>query len=544
MGLQVRLPLNGSLRNYGAANINMVPVNQSNLQFNNGLAGQGIKFIGTNINQAIHDSNKCQDLRYTDNFSWCLWVKDANVGSAELSFLFTVGRADGVPYGYGLEITAITGATAGQNDIQFSFRFGDANYAITASSSQWNFVAFTKSGASIKLYVNDTITEKTFSGTLPEYSNKEYPNYYRGLGIGCFRFSRNIYPGVGTINDFRIYDHCLSKYEIEDIKKGLFLHLPLDSMDCMDAIYSDDAETTTAANDTSINRYIATKANCRYKLVFDAKSSANLNGNQLFLKQYCTAMNVYRSDYARITVDTKTYYQRFEVDMIMPSAYPILQLGYRSTNDSNISTTVKNVRLYSMIDNISDISGYNNTAIPVGASNIDFVYDTGMAGRCMKTTGSSGLYISESSNITPNKFSYSLWIKPNSNTQTEKTLIAKGNSTKLQVSTNGLKVFAKFYDSNGNQVTVTKENALTVDSWCHIAVTYGTSFKLYINGVLAETKNNSQIAYENGVYCIGNLGGINGTNISNGFTGLIKNIRMYATELPQSYITYLYNSKK
>jgi hypothetical protein len=39
MGLQVRLPLNGSLRNYGAANINMVPVNQSNLQFDNGLAG-------------------------------------------------------------------------------------------------------------------------------------------------------------------------------------------------------------------------------------------------------------------------------------------------------------------------------------------------------------------------------------------------------------------------------------------------------------------------------------------------------------------------
>lgn len=63
----------------------------------------------------------------------------------------------------------------------------------------------------------------TFSGTVPEFTQS------LGLGLGCFYYSSGkIYPYYGSLNDFRIYDHCLSPFEIKEIAQGLILHYKLD----------------------------------------------------------------------------------------------------------------------------------------------------------------------------------------------------------------------------------------------------------------------------------------------------------------------------
>ena len=47
--------------------------------------------------------------------------------------------------------------------------------------------------------------------------------------MGYFHYTGNLYPYYGDMNDFRIYDECLSKEQIHQISQGLILHYPLNS---------------------------------------------------------------------------------------------------------------------------------------------------------------------------------------------------------------------------------------------------------------------------------------------------------------------------
>ena len=71
-------------------------------------------------------------------------------------------------------------------------------------------------------YKDGILYTTTSTISLPTYSDGN------GLGIGCFHYYYgNIYPYYGSLNDFRIYDHCLSPKEVKEIAKGLVLHYPL-----------------------------------------------------------------------------------------------------------------------------------------------------------------------------------------------------------------------------------------------------------------------------------------------------------------------------
>lgn len=151
-------------------------------------------------------------LNYTDNFSWCMWVKTAYTGTVQ-QYIFTNGRADAGGYGYGLRCDSTS---------QCKIWFGTSVWDVAVTGGVWTHLVFTKSGASIKIYKNGTLaTDTTFSGTLPTFSDGN------GLGVGCFHYTGNIYPCYGSVNDFRIYDHCLSAKEVKEISKGLCLHYKL-----------------------------------------------------------------------------------------------------------------------------------------------------------------------------------------------------------------------------------------------------------------------------------------------------------------------------
>ena len=49
------------------------------------------------------------------------------------------------------------------------------------------------------------------------------------MGLGYFHYTGYLYPYYGDMNDFRIYDECLSKEQIKEISRGLILHYPLNS---------------------------------------------------------------------------------------------------------------------------------------------------------------------------------------------------------------------------------------------------------------------------------------------------------------------------
>lgn len=209
MALQVWLPFTKDSTNQGLLKLSMSAATMDN----NGKLGKCAIFQNTNY--AVVDTSQNKTVHYTDNFSWCGWFNPNYSG--DINYAFTVGRADTGSYGYGLQIVNVSDAYV---------RFGTSNYTVSCPSGSWTHLCFVKSGTNIKIYKNGSIyTDTTFSGTMPTYSSSEAC----GLGVGCFYYSSGskIYSYSGKINDFRIYDHCLSPKEVKEISKGLVLHYPL-----------------------------------------------------------------------------------------------------------------------------------------------------------------------------------------------------------------------------------------------------------------------------------------------------------------------------
>lgn len=160
------------------------------------------------------------DLNYVANdFTVALWLtKNYSAKTESGMYAFTVGRADAGGWGYGLEVSSTTGIV---------FRFGNKGYTIPGvQDNTWNHLVFGRRGNAMFGYLNglDIFTDSALPGTLPSYSDGA------GLGIGCFHYaSGDIYPLIGAVSDFRIYDHALSKGEVYELSRGLIAHYPMNN---------------------------------------------------------------------------------------------------------------------------------------------------------------------------------------------------------------------------------------------------------------------------------------------------------------------------
>ena len=86
---------------------------------------------------------------------------------------------------------------------------------------QWYHLAFTYKAGTVCIY-KDGVLDKTYSTTY-------VPNFAGITHISIGRCTNNSgYQTNCNLNDFRIYDHCLSPMEVKQISQGLVLHYPLD----------------------------------------------------------------------------------------------------------------------------------------------------------------------------------------------------------------------------------------------------------------------------------------------------------------------------
>lgn len=229
MSLRVWLPLNGNTNNYGCDGISFTG---SPASYNGGKLGPASTFNGS-VGNVIYNNTTAYN--YTDNFSFCIWVYPIYTGSTA-QYAFTVGRADAGGYGYGLQVGSSSEVTV---------RFGNKGINVNCPSNEWHHIAMSVSGSNIYVYKDGSLYNTSTIGSLPTYSDGN------GVGLGCFHYSGNIYPYYGRINDFRIYDHCLSPREVKEISKGLMLHYPLDG----NGKSSDNLVTNTNTANTNIFGY-------------------------------------------------------------------------------------------------------------------------------------------------------------------------------------------------------------------------------------------------------------------------------------------------
>lgn len=212
MSLQVWLPLNGSLKNQGVSD---VTVNGGTID-NNGKLGKC--YLVTKTNPIIITQSISTTSEWTITF-WAKLPSSMNNATAwEVMFSFPTINAD-------------TGANGTSNINWASYHnvkiWDDANHQWfwAAPSTNFNYdqwhhwtIAHTANGNGVqgKIYIDGNLI-----GT---YNNTTHQMKIRP---GNITIGGGISTGGFYINDFRIYNHCLSPKEVKELSKGLVLHYPL-----------------------------------------------------------------------------------------------------------------------------------------------------------------------------------------------------------------------------------------------------------------------------------------------------------------------------
>lgn len=94
----------------------------------------------------------------------------------------------------------------------------------TIPQTTWVHLAFVYNFGTVMFYQNGVLKDTLV------YHEGATMNTHDTLCIGAdVKNGVNYYPGNCKINDFRVYDHCLTQQEIKEISKGLVLHYPLNS---------------------------------------------------------------------------------------------------------------------------------------------------------------------------------------------------------------------------------------------------------------------------------------------------------------------------
>lgn len=194
MSLQVWLPLNGSLNNQGLSEVTVT--NNGATVDSNGKIGSC--YLVNSDKQISFSSYPWMTMKPQYNFSCFFWVKGTTNG-----WLFACSAWE-----FKFRPDHIQVHLAG--DGQYP-----ARYTATFDTDTWYHLGFTWNGTEgkLRLYLNGNLVA---TSDVPSSASYDIASSF------------NIpFDGPRYINDFRLYDHCLSAKEVKEISKGLILHYKL-----------------------------------------------------------------------------------------------------------------------------------------------------------------------------------------------------------------------------------------------------------------------------------------------------------------------------
>ena len=218
MSLQIWLPLQGDLHNQGLSSITIKENEQTSIVDSNGKFGKCYSFsngqrIGFNIDPTHWNSSQV---------SMSCWIYPT-----EWTFTYTPPLTLSTTSSWKNTIGFCTSLTETNDKIYFIVSDGDNYKSVSISTTllplnTWSIITGTFDGNVLKIYINGI--EKN-SITLSSQFPIVWPN---AGGVGARSISPATSYFTGKVNDVRIYDHCLSPKEVEEIAKGLVLHYKLD----------------------------------------------------------------------------------------------------------------------------------------------------------------------------------------------------------------------------------------------------------------------------------------------------------------------------
>lgn len=207
MGLQIWLPLNGNLNNYG---LSLPFIENHGAQiYDYGKIGKCYKYANsyTVISSCLPEN--------PTEFSICAWVcLLPNFNKNNGCHLVSIGNNLRICIAKDTRFVQIITHNASRNS-------GSNALSSSIEENIWYHIAVTYKSGEIAIYING---EKDTIHTISQLTGIA-ENIYFSIGSYGNEYSNAL------INDYRIYNDCLSPRQVKEISKGLVCHYPLGEID-------------------------------------------------------------------------------------------------------------------------------------------------------------------------------------------------------------------------------------------------------------------------------------------------------------------------
>lgn len=303
MSLQVWLPLNGDLHNQGLKNYNLNMFRGTEVYDNNGKIGKCFYANGVNTIKIL---NIIPDFYNYSSYSLCAWFYiEAQNTTHSGSAIISAGNWNNQL----LNLAISDWSTDHYTRLRISGANWNTTYNYNFQINTWYHAVVSSDGNKTYAYINGQLIGNTAAGFLPTSIEGNDmciggATYYAGMQF------------FGKINDVRIYDHCLSPKEVEEISKGLILHYKLDDP-CIDkenlvpvSYWQGSKTTSLTANTTSygIINYpsMSVKVNTTYFWSIELRViSGGENLTNIAIDTNCTGGSYSGNDSAHTVISTK-----------------------------------------------------------------------------------------------------------------------------------------------------------------------------------------------------------------------------------------------
>ena len=543
MALQVWLPLNGDLHNQGLTDVTTTSSGSTGSWNAAGKIGKCLYSSGStfwtisslNLGMAV---SICCWVRTTDNNAM-FWVLNADQGGGHSSRFLNLWSYNGFLY-------LNTGDSA-----QNPFQDDDGNDVPNKIDNLWHHYATVFTDNKCLLYIDGV-----YCGKAKTYRNPITTNNFIRI-FGGFQ-NGHAYDLAGYMNDFRIYDHCLSAKEVHEISKGLVLHYKMDGWFDANNIFKDSiftwhALTVNTSYTRSDSTYTVTIGNYRDPYTFATSRMAIPVGVLEDGAQYTISfkykvisgnglINLDGCDWCDVRFISKhedIFGDYHYVKLVCPiTTYNTKRFMDFSWTSTNTVYEISDICLYKLSNICYDVSGYGNNGEINGT--VVSATDTPRYQSC--TSFDDGTSYIKRESLYGNIKTISVWFKTTKDTSTRQLIFADSNSRMGAIIVPSGLVTYCYGGPGGTGSRVLFGNEYIENGWNHIVVisTGLTTRDVYCNGVKLEaTENNFYNVTDGNLY----IGRRSITNLSAiPFYGSISDLRVYSTALGAEDIKELYDT--
>lgn len=576
MALQLWLPLNGDTKNYGLKNIDVLDYGTS--EYNKGKIGKCRSFVGNGYLKLV-DSFGIEPYK---DFSCCYWIKE--ISNNTLSGFRVVYQCGDLIIGH-------------YNDKINIYNAKDLDFVYKCDTTDWVHCCLTYQSSSniMTIYINGIKCSTCQPKSLNNLSSTT-------ALIG--KRNNESYLLEGYLNDFRLYDECLSPKQIKYISQAMICHYPMGNIDgkiggrnllrnssmngerlkC-DRSQSCNSTTTLAYSNDGFHIVTPSEGNNNNGIVFIyddftrlginigdtitfsllVKGSSDSNkpfiniifqndgttwydkGTIRSLGIEFTPTDVFQKIYVTYTLPTdkkyssKTMFLGIHGNMKSDLYIKNLKLEKSSTSTPYTPAPEDNSQFYDNI--IPDISGYQNNATVKDSTCPTWSDDSPRYLGSYEFNGENQ-YISGLSPVSSNtkEFTISFWTKLN-NTSGVMTFYTARKGIGSGVALFFVNKNIRFDDNAQFAFNYTCD--LSSNKWTHLCVTRNnTSKKIYINGKLVDSTSKVGDMQNIGQHFTigGSESSDSGIADMNWLNGNISDFRIYTTALSESDVLDLYQS--